>query len=139
MILLTRCLAQPGIALMTRSSKPSGFRRVLLTGAQITGAALLLAVMIFASTAWRVQAYDVDWEGAHADAAIVLGASAYHHRPSPVFRERIRHAINLFHSGRVSRLIFTGGKAPGSAYSEAEVARRFVHSLFQSPRGRDNM
>jgi vancomycin permeability regulator SanA len=30
-----------------------------------------------------------------SDAAVVLGASAWHERPSPVFRERINHGIWL--------------------------------------------
>lgn len=31
-----------------------------------------------------------------ADAAIVLGAAVWGEEPSPVFRERINHAINLY-------------------------------------------
>ncbi|WP_342345438.1 hypothetical protein [Snodgrassella alvi] len=38
-----------------------------------------------------------------ADAAIVLGAAAWDKRPSPVFRERINHAINLYRAGIVKK------------------------------------
>ena len=101
---------------------PRTLRRALLALAIAT----TLAVLTVGVTAWRVASYDVTWEAPFADAAIVLGASAYHKNPSPVFRERIRHAVNLYQSGRVSRLIFTGGRAPGSEFSEAAVARRFA-------------
>jgi uncharacterized SAM-binding protein YcdF (DUF218 family) len=60
---------------------------------------------------------------AHADVAIVLGAAAYHKKPSPVFRERINHAINLYKDGRVERIMLTGGYGHGAAFAEAEVAR----------------
>jgi uncharacterized SAM-binding protein YcdF (DUF218 family) len=57
------------------------------------------------------------------DAAIVLGAAAYGSVPSPVFRERIRHALSLYRAGTVRKLIFTGGFGPGASLAEAEVAR----------------
>lgn len=46
--------------------------------------------------------------------------------PSPVFKERIRHGIWLYEKQYVDFLIFTGGKAEGQKYSEAEVARKFA-------------
>ena len=61
-----------------------------------------------------------------ADAAIVLGAAVYRNRPSPVFRERINHAVDLFHQGQVRALIFTGGKGPGDAVSEGEAGREYA-------------
>lgn len=61
-----------------------------------------------------------------ADAALVLGAAAYGERPSPVFRERINHAIALYQSGQVERIIFSGGVGNRSNSSEAAVARRYA-------------
>ena len=61
-----------------------------------------------------------------ADAAIVLGAAAWKNRPSPIFRERINHAILLYERGEVQWLIFTGGQGRHSALSEAEVARTYA-------------
>ncbi|WP_412675008.1 hypothetical protein [Aneurinibacillus aneurinilyticus] len=40
-----------------------------------------------------------------ADAAIVLGAAVWNERPSPVFRERIRHAVALYKQGKVKFII----------------------------------
>lgn len=65
-------------------------------------------------------------ETVSADAAIVLGAAAWGQNPSPVFRERINHAIALYRQGLVQALIFTGGQGERSALSEAEVARRYA-------------
>ena len=62
----------------------------------------------------------------HADAAVVLGAAAWGENPSPVFRERINHALNLYQSGRVDKLIFTGGTPKPGYKTEAEVARRYA-------------
>jgi uncharacterized SAM-binding protein YcdF (DUF218 family) len=61
-----------------------------------------------------------------ADAAVVLGASAWHEKPSPVFRERINHGIWLYKNGYVQYLIFTGGKGKNAPVSEAAVARNYA-------------
>jgi uncharacterized SAM-binding protein YcdF (DUF218 family) len=61
-----------------------------------------------------------------ADAAIVLGAAVWDGQPSPVFEERIKHAIALYRQGRVRALVFTGGVGLGDRASEAEVARRYA-------------
>lgn len=61
-----------------------------------------------------------------ADAAIVLGAAAWDKRPSPVFRERINHALFLYHKGLVNKIIFTGGSSKTGFMSEAAVGRRYA-------------
>ncbi|ULJ62518.1 YdcF family protein [Wielerella bovis] len=62
----------------------------------------------------------------HADAAVVLGAAAWGKNPSPVFRERINHALILYQTERVDKLIFTGGTPKKGFPTEAEVARWFA-------------
>ena len=61
-----------------------------------------------------------------ADAALVLGAAAWGDRPSPIFRERINHAIQLYRSGQVERLVFTGGVGLKSPTAEAVIARNYA-------------
>lgn len=63
---------------------------------------------------------------ANADAAIVLGAAAYPTKPSPVFEERIRHGFDLLRTGRVSKLILTGGYGNGANYAESEIAKAWL-------------
>jgi uncharacterized SAM-binding protein YcdF (DUF218 family) len=61
-----------------------------------------------------------------ADAAIVLGAEVWVNEPSPVFRERINHAINLYKTSHVRKLIFTGGVGVGKELSEAEAGKLYA-------------
>jgi uncharacterized SAM-binding protein YcdF (DUF218 family) len=61
-----------------------------------------------------------------ADAAIVLGAAVWDGNPSPVFEERIKHAIKLYNSGQVNKLVFTGGIGDGDSKSEAAVAKEYA-------------
>lgn len=63
---------------------------------------------------------------APADAAIVLGAAVWDGEPSPVFAERINHAINLYQEGQVDVIIFTGGQGLGDESTEAEVAKDYA-------------
>ncbi|HBE96783.1 MAG TPA: hypothetical protein DDW68_06390 [Verrucomicrobiales bacterium] len=64
-----------------------------------------------------------------ADCAIVLGAAAWHDKPSPVLRERLNHAIELFKSKRVNALILTGGFGKGADFSESKVSFDYCLSL----------
>lgn len=61
-----------------------------------------------------------------ADAAVILGAAAWDKRPSPVFRERINHALYLYQTGMVKKLIFTGGTPKAGFMTEAAVGRRYA-------------
>ena len=68
-------------------------------------------------------------DGSTADCAIVLGAAAWHNNPSPVFKERINHAILLLKQNRIKAIILTGGygdqKGIKAEYAESEVARTY--------------
>ncbi|MGJ8694968.1 MAG: YdcF family protein [Verrucomicrobiaceae bacterium] len=80
---------------------------------------------LFAYTAWQL--YDIQRVGhldrdRSADCAIVLGAAAWHTKPSPVLKERLNHAIDLFKAGRVKALVLTGGYGQGAPLSESEVS-----------------
>lgn len=65
-------------------------------------------------------------ERRQADAAIVLGAGVWRGNPSPVFRERINHAILLYTEGYVDKIIFTGGIGDRDILSEAEVGANYA-------------
>ena len=62
----------------------------------------------------------------NADVAVVLGAAVEGDSPSPVFQERINHAIQLYQNGLVRMLIFTGGYAQGVKHAESDVARHYA-------------
>lgn len=73
-----------------------------------------------------IYAYGLAHDDKAADAAVVLGAAEYNNRPSPVFRQRIEHAIQLYKDGRVRAIVFTGGPGKGSRFAEAEVGRDYA-------------
>lgn len=85
--------------------------------------ALLAWLVILGAAIWTYGARD---RAVKSDCAIVLGAAAYHARPSPVFEERIRHAIDLYKADMVGTIIFTGGYGDGAEYSESEVAAAYA-------------
>ena len=61
-----------------------------------------------------------------ADAAIVLGAAAYPHAPSPVYKERLNHAVKLYNEGYVNYIILTGGYGKGNVKSDALIGAEYV-------------
>lgn len=89
-------------------------------------AALGIFVLCLVYFPISIYAYGRRSVNAPAQAAIVLGAAAWGKQPSPVFRERINHAIDLYHAGRVGKLLFTGGYGKGSDFAESEAAKRYA-------------
>lgn len=85
---------------------------------------LLFCWLIF--TAVSIYRYVPDDEGGLADAAIVLGAAVWAERPSPVFQERINHAIDLYEAGRVEEIIFTGGSDGNDRSPESIIAQQYA-------------
>ena len=65
-------------------------------------------------------------ETREADVAIVLGAAVYGSEPSPVYMERINHAVLLYERGIVDKIIFTGGVAADNVRSDAAVAGAYA-------------
>lgn len=61
-----------------------------------------------------------------ADVAIVLGAGVENEEPSPVFKERINHAILLYQDGYVGKIIFTGGVSKGNKISDSTIAGNYA-------------
>jgi uncharacterized SAM-binding protein YcdF (DUF218 family) len=87
---------------------------------------LLVLLLWVGGVAWYIADYASHDETRQADAAVVLGAAAWHQKPSPVLEERIRHALQLYQSGKVRKLIFTGGFGDHATMAESEVARDYA-------------
>jgi uncharacterized SAM-binding protein YcdF (DUF218 family) len=83
-------------------------------------------LLVLAYTTWRI------WEqGAHddarpADAIVVLGAAQYNGVPSPIYRARLDHAIQLYEEGLAPEIVMTGGKLPGDKTTEADAGRAYA-------------
>ncbi len=75
---------------------------------------------------FSIYTYSFESEDVTTDAAIILGAAVWKDSPSPVFKERIKHAINLYKNGKVRYLIFTGGFGNGEKFAESEVAKAYA-------------
>ena len=88
---------------------------------------LLLAFLLYvAANINLICSYAWETDVKEADCAIILGAGMGEYGPSPVFRERINHGIELYRAGQVRYLIFTGGIGEGTALSDAEVAKQYA-------------
>lgn len=111
------------MSVQKKLTKYYSFLKSILLG--ILGS-LLIFLIVMMSIAWSIYRYGQNTALRHADAALVLGAAAWGERPSPVFRERINHAINLYQAKQVRMLIFTGGTPKPGYPTEAAVARRYA-------------
>ena len=67
---------------------------------------MICSIILYVSYA----AYDI-WSyrfktdaGVNTDAGIVLGAASWNGKPSPVFKERINHAISLYKNGNIKKI-----------------------------------
>jgi vancomycin permeability regulator SanA len=89
---------------------------------------VLVATLIVAVSVISVQIYTYAGNVANvqADAAIVLGAALWGKDLSPVFRERVNHAIQLYRSRKVRKIIFTGAQGSQNEPSESAAARRYA-------------
>lgn len=84
------------------------------------------ALLLVALVALRIYTFGNNVVDMEADAAIVLGAAVWGDEVSPVFRERINHAIDLYRRGKVRKIIFTGGQGNRDELTEAAEARQFA-------------
>lgn len=112
--------------LMPAQPKPKRRKPALVVFAVIS--ALLVGVVIWCSWVYRqIQSYANRDQAAPADAIGVLGAAEYDGRPSPVYRARLDHALELYHRG-IAPLIITLGGSGGDAYNEGSVGEEYLIS-----------
>jgi len=87
---------------------------------------LVLIIFTLGLFATRVYTFGNSKTDIQADAAIVLGAAVWGNQVSPVFRERINHALDLYRQGKVRKIIFTGGQGNSNEPTEASAARAYA-------------
>jgi uncharacterized SAM-binding protein YcdF (DUF218 family) len=88
--------------------------------------ALIVTMLLAVAAVAEIAVYSVRSNDGPADAAVVLGAAVFGREPSPVFAERIRHAVDLYKAGKVRRIVMTGGLGGGDRVTEAEAARNWA-------------
>ena len=88
----------------------------------------LSAVLLFCAAAASIVRYAGVDETRPADCVIVLGAGTREGEVSPVFAERLRHAVTLYRTGLAPKIILTGGLDPQNTITDAEAARRWIEA-----------
>lgn len=94
---------------------------------------LLLIALAAGAAGWswwvyrQIESYADRDEAAPADAICVFGAAEYDGRPSPVYRARLDHALDLYRRG-LAPLIITLGGPGGDQYTEGSVGREYLES-----------
>ena len=86
----------------------------------------VLAVSYVATTfvlVWQASRHD---GRVRADAIVVLGAAQYNGVPSPVLRQRLDHALDLYQEGLAPLVVVTGGRQPGDRYTEATTGYNYL-------------
>ena len=91
-------------------------------------AALVLVVVFVGFTAvrvWQVARLD---SRAPADVIVVLGASQFDGRPSPIFRARLDHAKVLYDADIAPVVVTVGGNRQGDRFTEAAAGGRYLRA-----------
>lgn len=103
----------------TRSRRGSVARSLLLTAFLML---VLIPFLIAGAVIWQARTD----EARRVEAIVVLGAAQYNGRPSNVLSARLDHALALYERGLAPRIVVTGGKAEGDAYTEAETGALYL-------------
>jgi uncharacterized SAM-binding protein YcdF (DUF218 family) len=94
---------------------------------------VLVMLLLGGALAWcrwvyvQIESYADQDQAAPADAIGVLGAAEYDGRPSPVYRARLDHALELYHRG-IAPLIITLGGPGGDQFTEGSVGEDYLIS-----------
>lgn len=86
----------------------------------------IVILMINIKTGISIYLYGKIDDKQKADAIIVLGAETTDDGVSPVYRERLNHAIWLYKSGYAENIITTGGVANGNREADAQIAKQYI-------------
>jgi uncharacterized SAM-binding protein YcdF (DUF218 family) len=118
-------------------------RSFVHTFRRVSGLVLLTAAVIYTIALLLVLVVSQQDQRVPSDAIVVLGAAQYNGRPSPVFRARLDHALQLYREGLAPRIVVTGGVGRGDTTSEAIAGRQYLlarkvppESVVAQPQGR---
>ena len=90
-----------------------------------TGLMILIFIAIISLIAKIYSQANID-EARIADAIVVLGASQWNGKPSPVFKARLDHALDLYNKNLSQNIILTGGVGENEILSEAQVGKNYL-------------
>ncbi|MBK9171326.1 MAG: YdcF family protein [Bryobacterales bacterium] len=98
----------------------------LLWRTGLLGVVLVAALLTYLT--FRVRHQSTLDEARSADLIVVLGAAEYAGRPSPVFKARLDHALDLYRRGLAPRILTTGGAGGDPVFTEGGVGRSYLIS-----------
>lgn len=110
-----------------------GQKNIVLSVFKVLSALILAVLLLLACLISYVWYYAQERPVSPAPVAIVLGAAAWGNKPSPVFKERIAHAVHLYQTNTAQKLIFTGGALRDDVPSEGEVGADYAIKLGVAP------
>ncbi|MGB3307057.1 MAG: YdcF family protein [Thermomicrobiales bacterium] len=79
-------------------------------------------LLVMAAVYWQARTD----EARPVDAIVILGAAQYNGRPSEVLEARLEQALSLWNQGLAPKIVVTGGKQPGDAFTEAETEATYL-------------
>lgn len=136
-------------------SDPSRLGGVVLTSTRKkTGSPLLrffsvavaVAMIAIAFAGWRVISEGRQYDVTPTDAIVVLGASQYWGKPSPVLANRLDYAAQLYHDGIAPVIVTVGGSVPGDKTTEGQAGAEYLNqqgvplsSIVAIGKGRDTI
>jgi uncharacterized SAM-binding protein YcdF (DUF218 family) len=88
--------------------------------------AAIAVVLMIAYISGRIEQQSTRDEAQRADVILVLGAAEYSGRPSPVFRARLDHALELYNQGQAPLIMTTGGAGGDPVFTEGGVGRSYL-------------
>ena len=94
--------------------------------------ALVVVALIAVIAVWVVSVPVRVWWTARqdqrptSDVLLVLGASQYNGKPSPVLQARLAHALELYKDGVAPRIVTVGGKRVGDRFTEAAAGKDWL-------------
>jgi uncharacterized SAM-binding protein YcdF (DUF218 family) len=118
--------SEPGQPPPSRDRPPVHRRLRLRIFSLLAICAFVAAILWVAHVDRQIRYYARRDQARSADAIAVFGAAQYDGRPSPVLRDRLRHALALYRQGLAPILITLGGKEIGDKYSEGGVGRDYL-------------
>jgi uncharacterized SAM-binding protein YcdF (DUF218 family) len=91
---------------------------------------VLLAVIVAYVGGTFVQVWQASGrDGARpAQAIVVMGAAQYDGRPSPVLKNRLDHALDLYDDGLAPLIVVTGGRQDGDRFTEATSGYNYLRT-----------
>ena len=101
-----------------------GLRWVIRITLGLLAVVVLYLGITFAQVWWASRQDDA----ARASAIVVMGAAQWNGSPSPVLKERLDHAADLYQRGIAPVVIVAGGKQPGDKETQGLVSFEYLRA-----------